>query len=237
MKHSLHCPRCGCRRIWNVRNVREHVTEGSAPLGRPQHLDPLEAMICADCGYVEWYASQPRALQPDGLAAIAPLNDHRLHCQSCDAREHLLIARFEEMVSSTPQPWTTTRGVPLAVLFEKKVPAGTFAVVVCVECGLMSWFACDLPSLAAEIERPCARCGALWLAPVERVEEVGGHRLPITMKGVRGVGHFSLEICIACGFTDWLGRELHRLHDDGKDLRLLEGKGEAAARPERTPYR
>jgi len=233
MKSSIQCPRCNARRIWNVRNALEHSVQGPSPLGEPQGLNPLEVFMCAECGFTEWYTAQPKSLDPHPDAAVVELNDHRLCCRSCQSREHLLVARFEEVEAKSPVAWV----VPLAVWPERGIASGTFAVVICRDCGILTWFACDLQSPSLEVDRSCDRCGAASLARVERVEEVGGHTLPIAMRGRREIGRFHLDVCVACGFTDWFGERFARLTADGRDIFLLEGVAKPASTRDKTPYR
>jgi hypothetical protein len=251
MKHSLECPRCAGRKIWNLRNAKEHSATGPAPLGAPQGLAPMETFLCAACCYSQWYTEQPSALQPDPGAAVVDLNDHRLRCADCDSREHLLAARFVEAGDRHRWPKAEWRGnelvwhaqvetLPLAVLYEREVARGSFAVVACRSCGLLSWFACDIRDLPSSVERDCARCGAAPLGRVPRVEEVGGHRLPIAWRGRREIGHFHLDVCTACGFTDWFAERFifERLVADGREVLLLEGQRPRTPPPrDRNPYR
>jgi predicted nucleic-acid-binding Zn-ribbon protein len=232
MKTSLQCPRCSARRIWYVRNALEHSAAGPALFGAPQGLSPLEVFMCADCGFSEWYTTQPKSLAPRPDAAMVELNDHRLCCRACRSREHLLVARFEE-VEQSPSAWV----VPLAVWRNRGVASGTFAVVICRDCGVLTWFACDLQAPSSQVERSCDRCGAASLARIDRVEEVGGHTLPIAMQGRREIGRFRLDVCVVCGFTDWFGERFARLTADGRDILLLEGVAKPPSAPDKIPYR
>lgn len=233
VKTTLQCPRCSARRIWNVRNAVEHSEVGPVPLGQPQGLNPLEACICADCGFTVWYAAQPRRLAPDPEGAVVELDDHRLRCESCRSRDHLLVARFEE-VEHSPSAWV----VPLAVLHERGVASGTFAVVICRDCGRLTWFACEFSSeKLPHLEHGCLRCSAAALVTIDPVEEVGGHKLPIAIRGRREIGRFRLEVCVACGATDWFGEHFGRLRADGRDILLLEGTAKPAPARDKTPYR
>jgi predicted nucleic-acid-binding Zn-ribbon protein len=237
MKTTLECPRCSARRIWYVRNALEHSDDGPTLLGAPQGLSPMEVFICGECGFSEWYTAQPRSLEPRPDAAMVPLNDHRMSCRSCQSRDHLLVARFEEverLPAVPPNSWV----VPLAVSRNSRgVASGTFAVVICRDCGILTWFACDMTPPPAKLARGCRRCGAEALARIDRVEEIGGHALPIAMHGRREIGHFHLEMCVVCGLSDWFGERFSRLVADGKDILLLQGVAPPPSAPDKIPYR
>jgi hypothetical protein len=230
MRQSLTCPRCAGQKIWNLRDACEHSHDGPRPLGEPQSLDPIELFMCAACGYAQWFAAQPRSLRPSPGATIVELSDHRMIC-GCGEREHLLIARFEE-VELSRRTWV----VPLAVFRERGVPAGSFAVTACRSCGRMSWFACELPSIAPNLEGACRRCRAARMMEVKKVEEIGGHKLPLVLRESGEIGQFRLELCLACGYTDWFGERYAKLHANGRDVLILEGKGTRDEGP-RNPYR
>ncbi len=81
MKNTATCPKCGGHKLFWVRDVRQPpeddgwenqpfpfaITSVWRPSGGHGRYDilsasPCESVICAACGYVEWYAS-PQALK------------------------------------------------------------------------------------------------------------------------------------------------------------------------------
>jgi hypothetical protein len=246
MKHSLTCPRCSGCRIWNLRNAAEHCASEPSPLGAPQGLAPIESFLCDGCGFSEWYAAEPTLLRPNPGASMIELNDHRMSCQRCESRDHLFVARFEEAIWRRPElkgVWSAGRLIwqqPTTVLNAPlEVCGGTLAVVICRSCGFMSWFACGaLDSSIERIERSCARCGTAPLERVPSVKEADDRRLPLLWHGQQEIGHYRLDVCGGCGFTDWFGVGYGKLVADGREVFLLEGKAPSAA-PTRggTPYR
>ena len=100
----------------------------------------------------------------------------------------------------------------------------------------MSWFACELEGVAPNLEGACRRCNAARMVGVKRVEEIGGHKLPLLLRESKEVGQFRLEICLACGFSDWFAERYAHLEANGREVLLLEGKGARDNGP-RNPYR
>ncbi len=74
MKRSVTCPKCGCKEIIadakaldrnrSLDNDMAVVTyeKPQALIFKGERLSTVSAWICADCGYIEYYADQPRDL-------------------------------------------------------------------------------------------------------------------------------------------------------------------------------
>jgi hypothetical protein len=236
VKHSLACGRCGQRRIWNLRRVLEHSAGGPKQLGSLQGLSPMEAFICDACSYTEWYSAEPALLRAYPELAIVDVHDDRLRCVHCDGRDNLLIARFQEAPDRMLEV-----PLPLAVLRARGVAKGTFAVIACRGCGLFRWFACEFPrdtSPQGEVARPCARCGDQPLQLVPSVLEMSEVKLPLIWASDGPRGHFRLEVCTACGFTDWFAEGTRGLQADGVHTYFLVGHKPVPPRKrDNGPYR
>jgi predicted nucleic-acid-binding Zn-ribbon protein len=245
MRRTLHCPRCDGDELWNVRGVAEHGV-GGAPVafGVAQNADPFETFICRACGFTEWYSGAGDKLAPLAPRAVAEVDDHRHHCQKCNGRSHVLIARVEE-VTDAPQPglYYGYPIVPLAVLRTRRDVLGTFAALICTSCGFTGWYACGVDGVVAagatRASGSCSRCQDAHLFRVDPVRESAAHDLPILLSEDGEIGHFRIHACRACGFSDWYAEEMRKLRPDGQRVLLLRGQGKRppAVPIVRAPYR
>jgi predicted nucleic-acid-binding Zn-ribbon protein len=260
MKQSLTCPRCAHRRIWRVPEIQEHGPGGRAqPLGAPQGAGPFELFVCAACGYAEWYASAPQSLAARPALAVIELVDYRLPCHECGLHGHVLVARFLEArrtpllttqvvpvpgirltddIITPAESRITTRyseHVPLAVIRSHGVADGSFAVTICRHCGIGAWYACDFRGASCDpVSEACPRCKSADRVRVPLFKEEDGKKLPVVFAW-RAHGSFRLDVCRACGFTEWFA-ELGDIHPGRHGVTLLEGVSTSSPR-ERNPYR
>jgi predicted nucleic-acid-binding Zn-ribbon protein len=258
MKQSLKCPRCAHHRIWYVPQVQEHGLAGHAqPLGAVQGIDPFELFVCASCHYAEWYSPSPRALLADPDHAVIELSDYRLPCHGCGLHGHLLVAQLLEARRKLTPTLTSqrvplpairfvdgaragsmiaeilSREVPLAVTNAHGVAEGSFAVTLCRNCGLAGWYACNFRGDGcAAVGEACPRCKAGDRVGIPLVKEEDGKKLPVVFAW-RERGSFRLDVCRACGFTEWFAD----LSDVKPGLKLLEGNAATGPARERNPYR
>jgi hypothetical protein len=202
------CERCGGRSLLLVPWMVEHAYSGWVGLGFVDGLEPMQTLICRDCGHVAWYCP-PTADHPERPGQSRRIIDERLRCQGCDRHAHLLIARFQELVSKFPPP----DAVPLMLL--RREMGGTdehFAVLTCDGCGRVSWFACNVSSFAGEAcDGACARCSVGTLRRIRPFVEEDGRRLPVALRKDEPVGKLELRWCESCGACDWraLGKDWH----------------------------
>ena len=89
MKRSKQCPKCGSLRVGRIEHVVT-VDEGAdgqvqlrpIPVGRfagrggdtNVPIGPLEAFLCADCGYYELYLREPRSVPYENIPGFTWLN-------------------------------------------------------------------------------------------------------------------------------------------------------------------
>ena len=81
LKRDLVCPNCDGRSLWRI----EHMTERAAGTNTPQPLGVVleprffgpaishgtfETLICARCGFTEWYAKELSRLNHDPVNGI-----------------------------------------------------------------------------------------------------------------------------------------------------------------------
>jgi len=78
MKRSGCCPKCGCQRVLRARPLDRGegnrswtlalATEGNpgALFFKDRRKAELEAFVCHDCGFVEWYVNRPEDLHQPG---------------------------------------------------------------------------------------------------------------------------------------------------------------------------
>lgn len=84
----------------------------------------------------------------------------------------------------------------------------------------------------------CPACGCrkiLYAREVLDRSEGGRSKLALAQPSVwreRGVGHFEVHVCTACGLCEWHVKDLEAIEIDGDRFRLLEADDESAG-----PYR
>ena len=80
MKASGICPKCKGRKFWRIETVQEHGHGGFAPLPvavvqswgglNRELMGKFETVICAGCGFTEWYAMQLDQLREEPTRGI-----------------------------------------------------------------------------------------------------------------------------------------------------------------------
>jgi hypothetical protein len=208
MRPAKACRSCGHASIWAVRGVNEHGSRAlPTQLGAPQHLDPFEAHVCAECGHVVWYSDGAEALHLSD-PRMRVVEDERVRCE-CGAAAPLLVAQVDEQAPRQVAP-LHLRGL-----------WGSLSLLACRGCGLTQWFAIgsDVLPQRERTAGSCRRCHQESLRWIEPFLEAGGLRLPVVFPDR---GHFALEICDGCGNTRWFARGLGKLQADGRRVTLLE---------------
>lgn len=80
MRKTKTCPKCECKKLLRIEwvaDARDGLTgranlavrfEGHSFLGNEQKraVGDLEAVMCSECGYTEYYCTNPKDITPDG---------------------------------------------------------------------------------------------------------------------------------------------------------------------------
>ncbi len=81
LKRDKICPHCQCRKRWHVERVRLYPRQ-PLPIslelrfaGASLALGGFEALICAECGFTEWYGTGLAELKHDPAAGVYFIDD------------------------------------------------------------------------------------------------------------------------------------------------------------------
>jgi hypothetical protein len=234
------CVHCGGREHWRVEPMLEHAysaTIEKLPLGGIDLVAPLGTLICKGCGYTVWYSGAVAGLTED-RGRISRIVNPELSCRDCAGQSHYLVAQVQEWPARDDH---FSGALPMAVL-HSGTPSrtGKLALLVCGGCGRSDWYAWAVPRADGDSEvapQACRRCRAPAQRVIEKLREHGSTTLPVAWRGDRALGHFELRFCDDCGLCDWFARDLHRLRDDGAQVRLVKAAARAARPAEGGPYR
>jgi predicted nucleic-acid-binding Zn-ribbon protein len=248
MRHDLTCRKCGGGKLWNVRSVKESGEELGVTLRKvdggakevPKKFFGVQVMatewtmgfvvgngrfellVCAACGYTEWFA---RDFSPDA-PGISPGRAPRA-CPECSQSACYDVAEAMER-----DGLTVDRLRVLRKGFPKFWSEGSFSLRICQGCGRTDWIVREMAHVEPSpnhglmrLHQPCGGCNAPTIMRVQRVKESAGelhleHRESLFH---RRRGGLALELCAACGDTTWLGLDLDELVEDPKaGVSLLE---------------
>jgi predicted nucleic-acid-binding Zn-ribbon protein len=248
MRHDLTCRKCGGGKLWNVRSVKESGEDLSVTLrkenGGPKTIRKsllglqvtvnewttgfvvgngrFELLVCAACGYAEWFA-RDFATDVAGISAGSAPRP----CPECAQSACWYVAEAMER-----DGFTVDRLRVLRKGFPKFWSEGSFSLRICQSCGRTDWIAREMAHVEpspghglTRLYRDCPACKAPSILRVQRVKESAGelhleHRKTLFN---RERGGLALELCPACGDTTWLGVDLDDLVEDAKaGVALLE---------------
>ena len=249
------CRRCGHKRAWLLRPVREH--DGVMPVearvtagGAVELVGWYEAAVCAGCGWAQFWAHD---YAPSGAAAPIPA------CLECDAVSGWTIAEASDVLSAHA---TTSISIHLA---PRKQPTarfltvdwtGVLAVRICAQCAAASWFCRPDLASAANLDEPppsprtCRRCQSPqissqledWSAGGSDIRDLARHRAIAAGHGAglfrllgKHMGRFELDVCRHCFSVEWHGVELSAMRENARlgVSRLERGASEGDSGPYR----
>ncbi len=177
--------------------------DGSMP---PVEIGQFETLICAACGYAEWFA---RGLKDDPRVNLA-IRDPKLkpeRCGECGGTD--LCQAHDAFVD-----WPT-------------VDAFAF---VCRLCGFAEWHARRVqPWVPPADGFRCGGCGGRDGSRIDTLTQRGSAKiewaLPVATRAFGpqpGAGHFTCDVCRSCGLMTWYARETEGLGRD-HGVTVLEG--------------
>jgi predicted nucleic-acid-binding Zn-ribbon protein len=223
MRRTLRCRRCDNRALWRVEPVRERSAYcAEMPVAfdsRSAGIGHFELLVCASCGYAEWYAHDLPAVMHRGLdvrqlvATVRP-------CVDCSSPDFVQVNMKDTVAGGIP--------VVMAIVPDpESLGDGVMATVLCRACGRAEWYASPNVPLGdrhwlGATRQLCEICGA---APRNRLRALERAQAPndtveraiairITAFGWRPLGGFEMQVCQGCGHTAWFGVRLEELSVD-----------------------